>query len=143
MTKIGALYDLDRGVRSMIEGRCMYGRFVRLALVACCATQVVGHALAADKFKRLNGAEIRGRIVGNVVTDQSHWSDHYNRDGTLKAIDLGIVKPGIWKVEGDEMCVVRKARKPMTECFEIWVSKDEVEYRRDDITLTSGVLRKE
>ncbi len=43
----------------------------------------------------------------------------------------------------DRLCVVRKARKPVTECFEIWVFKDEVEYRRDGIILTSGVLRNE
>lgn len=98
-------------------------------------------AFAADQFKRLSAAEIRAKIVGKVVTDGSHWSDRFEPDGTLRAVDLGVSKPGNWKLQGNEMCVVRKARKPVTECFEIWVFKDGVEYRRDGITLTSGMLR--
>lgn len=100
-------------------------------------------AVAADTFKRLNAAEIRARIVGNVVTDGSHWSDRFEPDGTLKAVDLGVSKPGTWKLQGNKMCVIRKARKPATECFEIWISGDDVEYRRDGITLTWAVLRKQ
>lgn len=112
-------------------------------VAACCALQLSGLAHAADQFKRLNAAEIHARIVGKVITDESHWSDRFEPNGTLRAVDLGVVKPGTWKLQGDEICVVRKARKPVTECFEIWVFKDEVEYRRDGITLTSGVLRNE
>jgi hypothetical protein len=36
---------------------------------------------------------------------------------------------------------MRKARKPVEECFEIWHSQDQIEYRRDGIALTTGVLR--
>jgi hypothetical protein len=116
---------------------------IALAVSVCCALHAESFALAADKFKRLSSTEIRARIVGKVVTDESHWSDRFEPDGTLRAIDLGVLEPGTWKLNGNEMCVVRKAKKPVTECFEIWASGDEVEYRRDGITLASGVLRKE
>ena len=124
------------------DRRCT-GERIAIVAVACCAHHAIGPAFAADKFKRLSAAEIRARIVGHVVTDRTHWSDRFEPDGTLNAVDLGILKPGTWKLEGNEMCVMRKARKPVTECFEVWISKIEVEYRRDGITLTSGVLRKE
>lgn len=100
-------------------------------------------ALPASGFMRLNAAEIKARIIGKVVTDKAHWSDRYDPDGTLGAVDLGVSKPGTWKLEGSEMCVVRKAKKAVSECFEIWASGNEIEYRRDGITLTTGVLSNE
>ena len=114
-----------------------------MAAVACCALHIMSPVFAADKFRRLGSAEIRARVVGKVVTDQSHWSDRFEPDGTLRAVDLGTLKRGTWKLEGNEMCVVREAKKAVTECFEIWASGNEVEYRRDGITLTTGVLSNE
>jgi hypothetical protein len=117
----------------------------RIAVVAaaCCASHIMSAVFAADTFRRLGSAEIRARVVGKVVTDKSHWSDRFESDGTLRAVDLGTPKPGTWKLEGNDMCVVRAARKAVTECFEIWASGNEVEYRRDGITLTTGVLSNE
>jgi hypothetical protein len=116
---------------------------IAMAAVACCALHIMSPVFAADKFRRLGSAEIRARVVGKVVTDQSHWSDRFEPDGTLRAVDLGTLKRGTWKLEGNEMCVVREAKKAVTECFEIWASGNEVEYRRDGITLTTGVLSNE
>jgi hypothetical protein len=114
-----------------------------MAAVACCALHIMGPVFAADKFRQLGSAEIRARIVGKVVTDESHWSDRFEPNGTLRAMELGRLKPGTWKLRNNEMCVTRKARKPVEECFEIWQSQDQIEYRRDGIALTTGVLRKE
>lgn len=98
---------------------------------------------AAETFKRLTAPEIRARIVGSVVTDGSHWSDFYQPGGMLDAMELGQRKPGTWKLNGDEMCVTRKARKPVEECFEIWQSAQQIEYRGGGVTLTSGILQKQ
>ena len=98
---------------------------------------------AAEAFKQLTAPEIQARIVGSMVTDGSHWSDRYELNGTLYAMELGQRKLATWKIQGNEMCVTRKARKPVEECFEIWLSRDQIEYRRDGITLTWGDLRKE
>ena len=112
-------------------------------LIAVLIFLVPARNYAADAFRRLAAPEIRAKIVGNVVTDDSHWSDGYAPNGTLKGMELGQVKPGAWKLQGNEMCVTRRARKPVKECFEIWMAKDRIEYRRDGITLTSGLLRQE
>jgi hypothetical protein len=115
-------------------------RIILTVAAGCGVFQMIGPAIAADGFKRLYATEIRQRIVGNVVTDESHWSDRFESNGTLHAMELGQRKLGTWKLQGNEMCVMRKARKPIEECFEIWISKDNIEYRRDGITLTTGVL---
>jgi hypothetical protein len=98
---------------------------------------------AAEAFKQLTAPQIRSMIVGSVVTDESHWSDRYESSGTLMGMELGRQKLGTWKLVGNEMCVTRKTRKPVEECFEIWISKDHIEYRSNGVTLTTGVLRKE
>jgi len=123
-----------------VDCRGARGRIMTVVAFACCALQMIGPAIAADRLRRLNAAEIRQRIVGNVVTDESHWSDRFESNGTLNAMELGQRKLGTWKLQRNEMCVMRKARKPIEECFELWISKDNIEYRRDGITLTTGVL---
>jgi len=114
-----------------------------VALLVCCALQATRPTLAADTFKRLTAAEIRARIIGNVVTDESHWSDRFEPGGTFIGIELGKVERGTWRLAGDQLCLKRQAEKPVTECFEVWLDDDEVEYRRDGVTVGSGVLRKD
>jgi hypothetical protein len=116
---------------------------LRMAFALSIFLNGVTAAQSADAFKRLGGSDLKRTIVGKVVTDTSHWSDQFEPNGTLRGMELGHVKLGTWKIVGDDMCVVRKARKPSEECFEIWMSKDQVEYRRDGFTVTSGILHKQ
>jgi hypothetical protein len=113
----------------------------RLAIVACvfplCAS-------AADGFRQLSAADIRSRVVGQVITDEAHWSDHFRSDGTLRAVELGNDIPGAWKLHGDELCMTRRYKAgPETQCYEVWMKGDSVEYRRDGVTTAYGVLRPE
>jgi len=124
---------------------CKRGPAIALffVVILCAATKPATGASPEGKFKRLSAAEIRARVVGRIVTDQSHWSDRFEPGGVLRATDLGVPKPGTWHLSGNEMCVVRKAKVLATECFEIWIRNDEIEYRRDGVTLATGVLRNE
>ena len=114
-----------------------------VALVVCFALQPTASTLAADTFKRLTAAEIRARIIGNVVTDESQWSDRFEPGGIFIGMELGKVERGTWRLAGDRLCVKRQAEKPVTECFEVWLDDEEIEYRRDGVTVGSGVLRKD
>jgi hypothetical protein len=99
-------------------------------------------AFAADEFKQLSAAEIRSRVVGRVVTDEAHWSDHFRADGTIGSIDLGETVPARWRLQGNELCTTRRYKTGSeTGCVEVWMSGDKVEYRRDGVTVTWGVLR--
>jgi len=101
---------------------------------------LVQPAGAADSFKRLTAREISTRLPGYMVTDEAHWSDSFMPDGSLRALELGQLRLGTWRVNNSELCLMRKGKKVVTECFEVWQSNDQVQYRRDGITIMEGVL---
>ena len=96
---------------------------------------------AADRFRHLSAKQIRSDIIGKVVTDDSHWSDDFQFEGALKAIDLGQHKVSTWRISGDELCLTINERKSATQCFEIWLSHDLVQYHRDGVIVAEGYLR--
>src|SRR6266567_4274487 len=53
---------------------------------------------AATTFTRLSAREIRAKIVGKVVTDDAHWSQHFRPDGTLQSIVMSQLRQGTWKI---------------------------------------------
>ena len=115
----------------------------RCAIVLLCCV-LPWCASAADGFRQLSAAEFRSRVVGRAVTDEAHWSNRFLADGTLRAIELGNEIPGTWKLEGNELCMTRRyARESETQCYEVWMKGDSVEYRRDGVTTAWGVLRRE
>jgi hypothetical protein len=105
----------------------------------------VVYAQEADPFHRLSAREIRAQIIGNVVTDDAHWSQHFRPDGTLHAIVLAQRRQGTWKISGNALCLTLKTRQrdTTTECYEIWRWKDHIEYRDNGATVMTGFVRKE
>src|SRR5262252_11141624 len=89
----------------------------------------VTYAQAVDQFQRLSAREIRAQIIGKVVTDDAHWSQHFRPDGTLQSIVLSQLKQGTWKINGNALCLTLKKRKQdtTTECYEVWLRGDQVE----------------
>ena len=118
--------------------RWAVGLALGLVLIAVCAH-------AADPFHRLSAREIRAKIVGKVVTDDAHWSQHFRPDSTLHSIVLSQLKQGTWKINGNTLCLTLKTRKQATttECYEVWMWKDHVEYRENGLAMVEGFVRKE
>ena len=117
-------------------------RLAGVGAVAAPSLLAASPALTAETLKRLSATEVRARIIGRVITDEAHWSDRLLADGTMQSFDIGHPKSGSWRLDGDELCLIRKERKrTTTECFEVWVSKDQIELRRDGVTVVEGVLR--
>jgi hypothetical protein len=105
---------------------------------------MVRHVSADVKFHRLRVAEIRSTLTGKVVTDEAHWADKFLADGSMGGHQLGKPQTGSWRLtKNGELCVVRKVKKPESECFEVWANNDQVQYRRDGILLSEGILRNE
>jgi len=101
-------------------------------------------AQAADPFHRLSAQEIRTKLIGNVITDATHWSQHFRPDGTLHAIALSRLRQGTWHIEGDTLCrTLTRRGKTTTTCSEIWMWQDRVEYREQGVTVMEGFVRKE
>ena len=113
------------------------GLALSLVLTALCAQ-------AADLFHRLSAQEIRTKIIGNVITDDTHWSQHFRPDGTLHAIALARLRQGTWHIEGDTLCrTLTRRGKTTTACSEVWMWQDRVEYREQGVTVMEGFVRKE
>ena len=72
---------------------------------------------AAEKSKRLSGAQIRAKFSGMQFTDEVHWRDVYQRDGTLRSYSMGRKQIGKWRVEKDELCL--DLPEPDGGCFEV------------------------
>lgn len=119
-------------------------RLVPMLLLALSAMAIAGHAAADEQFHRMRAAEIRSTLIGKVVTDESHWADKFLEGGAMGGHQLGQPQTGTWKLSRNgKMCVVRKVKTPESDCFEIWVNHDQVQYRRDGILLSEGGLRNE
>ena len=105
----------------------------------------VGYARAAEEFQRLSAREIRAQIIGNVITDEAHWSHHFRPNGTLHSIVVSQLKQGTWKIHGHTLCLTLTMRKQgtTTECYEVWRWKDHIEYRESGATVMTGFVRKE
>ena len=129
--------------RSRLAGRVRWvshwavGLALGLVLTGVCAH-------AADPFHRLSAQEIRTTIIGNVITDDTHWSQHFRPDGTLHAIALSRLRQGTWHIEGDTLCrTLTRRGKTTTTCSAIWMWQDRVEYREQGVTVMEGFVRKE
>ncbi|MDO3505786.1 hypothetical protein [Ralstonia pseudosolanacearum] len=105
--------------------------------VLCTATS----ALVEEGFKHLNAAEIKKAIVGETITDGTHWSDKFKSDGTVESIMHGQVQNGRWRVRGGELCIADSNGKAQAEeCFEVWRSGRVIEYRRNGCGFAQGDL---
>lgn len=116
--------------------------FRSLAICAAFAAHVAwAGGLAQPVYHQLSAHDIRVRVVGMAITDDAHWSDHFHPGGVLVSYDLGHLKRGTWKLDGDELCLTRAGKKEATDCFEIWASRDGVQYRRDGVVVADAYLR--
>jgi hypothetical protein len=110
---------------------------VAVLAVAICA---VG-ALAEEKFQKLSGAQIRAKIAGMELTDEVHWREFYERNGTVTSSSMGRKRTGKWRVEKDELCIEFE-KDPPAKCYEMWMSGKKVELRREGLLPLQGVLEK-
>ena len=103
------------------------------------------YARAADPFHRLSAREIRAQLIGKVVTDDAHWSQHFRPDGTLHTIVLAQRRQHVEDQRPCVLCVTLKTRKQgtTTECYEVWRWKDHIEYRENGVSVMTGFVRKE
>ena len=98
------------------------------------------HAIAADKFQRLTGSQIRAKLAGMEITDEVHWGDVFERSGILTSYSMGKKSVGKWRVQKDELCLDRG--EAVSGCYEVWLAGGKVELRRQGSSLPlEGVLR--
>jgi len=117
-------------------------RGVLCIAAAVVAAAVTAHGHAAEKFRRLTGAQIQSRFAGMELSDDVHWRDLYGRDGTLTSQSMGKQRTGKWHVENNQLCLDLGADSG--GCYEVWLAGSNVEFRREglDGSILEGKLGK-
>ena len=115
-------------------------RRLRVTALACLAVAMLGaNAAAEEKFQKLTGGYIRARFGGMELTDNVHWRDLYQRNGTVMSTSMGRKRTGKWRVETDQLCIELE-KEPIPKCYDVWISGKEVELRREGLLPLQGVL---
>ena len=108
------------------------------ATLGCISMQA--STVSAENSRKLSGSQIRAKLAGMQLTDEVHWRDVYDRDGTLRSYSDGKRKVGRWVVEKDELCVYFK--EPDDGCYEVLLSGDRIEMKPSGLGLSiEGILQ--
>jgi hypothetical protein len=95
---------------------------------------------AAENSRKLSGPQIREKIAGMQLTDEVHWRDVYDRDGTLRSYTFGEKKVGKWTVTKDELCIY--FTEPDDGCYEVSLVGDRIEMKPSGLGLSiEGILQ--
>ena len=75
-------------------------RRLLVTALACLAVATLGaNAAAEEKLQKLTGGQIRAKLTGMELTDNVHWRDLYQRNGTVMSTSMGRKRTGKWRVE--------------------------------------------
>ena len=103
-------------------------RNMNLLLVAALVGIIAAaSANAADTFRKLSTAEIKSKIAGMENTDEVHWADLFQKDGTFVSYSMSKKRTGKWFFRNNELCL-DNGKEP-ADCNEVWMSGNKVEYR--------------
>src|SRR5260221_10207351 len=73
------------------------------SLALGCALFATSDTFAVEQFKKISGLQIRNKFSGMEMTDEVHWRDAYQRDGSFKSRSMGGMRIGKWQVQKDEL----------------------------------------
>jgi hypothetical protein len=112
-----------------------------LALTILLAATICGSIVHAEEmFKLLNEKEIRSRVVGKDITDNTHWANYLRPDGVLLSREMGGNRTGTWKIQNNKLCMSNPNLEGLS-CNEVWMSGTNVRMRenRDQETFDATV----
>jgi hypothetical protein len=76
--------------------------------------------VAAENVQKLTGAQLRAKFAGMQLMDEVHYRLVYERDGTLRSVELGVKKRGKWVVDKDQLCLY--LQEPDDGCYDVALS---------------------
>jgi len=115
-------------------------RELRIGGLALLAVAALGStAVTEEKFHKLTGGQIRAKLAGMELTDNVHWRDLYQRNGTVMSTSMGRKRTGKWQIENDQLCIEFE-KEPTSDCYDVWLSGKQVELRREGLLPLRGTL---
>ena len=115
-------------------------RELRIGGLALLAVTALGStAVTEEKFQKLTGGQIRAKLADMELTDNVHWRDLYQRNGTVMSTSMGRKRAGRWRVEQDQLCIELEG-EPIPTCYDVWISGKEVELRSEGLLPLRGTL---
>ena len=96
-------------------------------------------AAAEQKFQKLTGAQIQAKFPGMELTDEAHWGEVFERNGTLTITSMGHKSTGKWRIQKDQLCL-DTGNEPGGGCYEVWVSGRNVELRNQTSSVPLEVV---
>jgi hypothetical protein len=96
-------------------------------------------AVAEDKFQKLTAGQIRAKLADMELTDNVHWRELYQRNGTVMSTSMGRMRTGKWRVEKDQLCIEFE-KEPIPKCYDVWLSGKQVELRHEGLLPLQGTL---
>ncbi len=115
-------------------------RGVRKALLIILVTSVGWTVSAEEKFRKLKAAQIRAKFSGMELTDEVHWYDFYDRNGTVVSSSMGRIRQGKWWVDRDQLCT-DVDKEASVRCYDVLASGNNVQLRGEGVTPLDAVLR--
>jgi hypothetical protein len=112
-------------------------RVTGLALLAAATSGP--SATAEEQFHKLTGGQIRAKLAGMELTDNVHWRDLYQRNGTVMSTSMGRKRTGKWRVEQNQLCIEFE-KEPVPNCYDVWLFGKQVELRREGLLPLQGTL---
>jgi hypothetical protein len=92
------------------------------------ATISGSHGHAQENFKLLGEKEIRTRVIGNDITNSSHWVSYLRPDGVLISDEMGRKWTGTWKIQNNKLCM-SNPNLESPDCSEVWMSGANIRMR--------------
>ena len=103
---------------------------------------LIGHVAAEQKFQKLTGPQIQTRFAGMELTDEAHWGEVLERNGTLAITSMGHKSTGKWRVLKGQLCM-ETGDAPGGGCYDVWLSGTKVELRNQTSSVPlEAVLQK-
>lgn len=98
-----------------------------LVLVMAWGALLAAPAMGEEKYRKLSEREIRAKVAGMEITDDVHWADLLNRDGTFTSYSMGKKRTGKWTTRDGMLCLDDGKEPP--ECKELWISGAKMQVR--------------
>jgi hypothetical protein len=115
-------------------------RELRITVFALLAVAALGStAVTQEKFQKLAAGQIRAKLAGMELTDNVHWRDLYQRNGTVMSTSMGRKRTGKWRIEKDQLCIEFE-KEPIPKCYDVWLSGKQIELRREGLLPLQGAL---